>query len=525
MLQSVKVQNFRKLRDKTFTFTEGLNVIRGVNEAGKSTLLEALAYAFFGVKGCRAPLEDIASWADATGPAAAVNKVKVELTFTLEGVMYLLKRSKSGADLTWGDDTVTGQNEVTAKIGRLFGVPPTDMVNLMLAQQGKLRGALDEGSKKTSELIEQLADFNIIDKVITLIGDKLLTGAPAPFEEKIGRLTPELAECEAALAVVPNTAEQEARLAEIEPQVKKNEETAALLLAELEPACAARDAAKKTLEERDRLQARVDLLAQQSTEATAHHEDLLCIEPPGPDLARMEEVQRLLADVSKVAQLRAVQREIAALPIHETFWTGSVEDFNNETNRVKARLQVVQKELSELTAEAREKRAQRVSASACGICGKDVSDIPEVVAKNTTIDTRLAEIAAREAELRAEMKDLAGELQDLEAVYSEHSKVERLAARYGELAAVDRNFVPWRLSWGGPALPPDDGGVALRIELGKLSRAQTDVTIWKTKVEGARAAAEKATKTHIDAALSWTTCASSCAKHGPAGLRGDVRLA
>jgi exonuclease SbcC len=55
MFKTLQVTNFRKLRDSTFDFNSGLNAIRGLNEQGKSTLFEALAYAMFGVDALREP--------------------------------------------------------------------------------------------------------------------------------------------------------------------------------------------------------------------------------------------------------------------------------------------------------------------------------------------------------------------------------------------------------------------------------------------------------------------------------------
>ena len=48
MLLQLRVKNFRRLRDRTFSLQAGLNVVRGGNEQGKSTMLEAITYALLG---------------------------------------------------------------------------------------------------------------------------------------------------------------------------------------------------------------------------------------------------------------------------------------------------------------------------------------------------------------------------------------------------------------------------------------------------------------------------------------------
>lgn len=45
MLKKIHIQNYRVFEDLTLEFTDGLNVIVGNNDAGKSTLLEAVHLA------------------------------------------------------------------------------------------------------------------------------------------------------------------------------------------------------------------------------------------------------------------------------------------------------------------------------------------------------------------------------------------------------------------------------------------------------------------------------------------------
>ena len=52
MIESIRMKNFRRFKDETVNFKPSLNLIEGVNNAGKSTILYAVEYGFFGlVKG------------------------------------------------------------------------------------------------------------------------------------------------------------------------------------------------------------------------------------------------------------------------------------------------------------------------------------------------------------------------------------------------------------------------------------------------------------------------------------------
>lgn len=62
MLVSVELKNFRQHKNLTVKFTNGLQLLRGANEAGKSSVIEAVLYALYGTKSLRGTLGDTATW-------------------------------------------------------------------------------------------------------------------------------------------------------------------------------------------------------------------------------------------------------------------------------------------------------------------------------------------------------------------------------------------------------------------------------------------------------------------------------
>ncbi|MBU7046125.1 MAG: AAA family ATPase [Theionarchaea archaeon] len=52
---SITLKNVRNFRDKTIEFRDGLNIVCGPNESGKSTILDSLLYAVAG------EIEDVSS--------------------------------------------------------------------------------------------------------------------------------------------------------------------------------------------------------------------------------------------------------------------------------------------------------------------------------------------------------------------------------------------------------------------------------------------------------------------------------
>ena len=82
ILNSLEAHNFRKL-NITLDFPQGMLIIKGPNEAGKSTILEAVLYALFGklMRGKRELAVNHQS-----------NTAKIKLTFTVNGQQYLVQR-------------------------------------------------------------------------------------------------------------------------------------------------------------------------------------------------------------------------------------------------------------------------------------------------------------------------------------------------------------------------------------------------------------------------------------------------
>ena len=45
MIKTLQLKNFRQHTDLALSFDQGVTVLRGANEAGKSTVFEAIAYS------------------------------------------------------------------------------------------------------------------------------------------------------------------------------------------------------------------------------------------------------------------------------------------------------------------------------------------------------------------------------------------------------------------------------------------------------------------------------------------------
>ena len=238
MLKKVELQNFRKHTDLKVCFTEGLNVIRAPNEGGKTTTLEAIAYALFGSKVLRDGLDNTVTWGQPT------NSLKV----TVEYGDYVITRSKKGADvLSMGQVFVTGQSEVTSFCEKLIGADGATAANLMFSNQMGLRGVLTNGPKATAQLIEDLGEFDLFDRIIDAAQHKLPLGAATVQADRLQRL---VAEIEAlAVPAAPDAAAHEANVQALSNSLAAAKESETTLTEKL---AGAREAVRSMRDTRER---------------------------------------------------------------------------------------------------------------------------------------------------------------------------------------------------------------------------------------------------------------------------------
>ena len=112
MIKSVHLKNWFKHPNKKFNFTQGLNLIKGENEAGKSLIFEAIDFALHGSVALRLP---------ATMYEANLFS---ELVATINGVDYKITRTPKKVELRLdGQDEVLakGTSAVNAEIRKLLG--------------------------------------------------------------------------------------------------------------------------------------------------------------------------------------------------------------------------------------------------------------------------------------------------------------------------------------------------------------------------------------------------------------------
>lgn len=489
MLEKLDLTYFRQHEALTVTFTEGLNCIRAPNEGGKTTLLEALGYALFGTPALRNKFEDVVTWGQKP------SQLKVVARY--DG--YTFERSKGGATV-YNDTAIvaTGQTEVSAFATKLLGCDAKIAGNLMLAGQGGLRGILEAGPTAAANLIEDLGEFDLFDRILAAAETKLPLGSAAIQTDRIARLKVQLDDIHIVQDPRPVW---DARRTALDKDKAKVED---MIKDHVAARTALDDAAKE--EHRLELQAikakgTAETLARVKQRISTLEADRAKIFPTAQ--LRTESTEALsqqIAGAGEAEKVRALHGRFVGTLLQHASWFEQEPVDREEQNKRTADLT---SGIAERTASGRDHREQvkvlaerMVSSSTCGFCGQDVSQFPEVATKNDKLaaDIKSHEVAAEK--LKAECEGLRKELLRLVALIEADAAVGKDFTEFANVVDVDETHIPAKYSWRGEA----PGAVPVSVEdlkakLAEIEASNNTIISAKAKhealVEGCAAAARE----------------------------------
>ena len=299
-LNSLRLQNFRQHVDSYITFDVGLTGIIGENGSGKSTILEAIAWALYGQDAARGKKETIRSIR-----AGAGARVKVELDFELGGHRYRVERGLTSAELYLDGAETPLANSLTSVsevLRRRLGMSREEFFNTYFTGQKELDVMASMGAAERAQFLSRVLGYERLRVAQKLVKDRTRIVAAEAAGLRVA--LPDAANVERVLQ------ESNERLAQANERAFASSvwrDRAAVAMSDIVPRWLAAQ------QERDQLQEALSELRVAESEAAGYARDA---ERIGRDLAEVvaadEELQRLAEELQPLAQL---SEELSALDL------------------------------------------------------------------------------------------------------------------------------------------------------------------------------------------------------------------
>ena len=507
MLNKLTLVNFRQHKSRVVDFTDGLQVLRGENEAGKSGIVLAIAYALFGSPALPSSLSETVTWGEDE------KSLRVELSMTVNGDDLVFKRGKSGAEvLRDGAVYVTGQKEVSAFAAKMLGADLNLASKLMMAGQNGIRAALEEGPKALSNLIEELSDVSIIDRILEAAQTKLALGNPALIEERLNGARSTLEAATLNLPPQPDAAALQTQIAEQRAIITKSEADVAPLEAKSKAAEEAYSAAgklflaKMNLEgemtrAKDRVEAatkQVDALRDASTTVVTDSRDAL-------------RTQIASAEAHGTTQL--AYRAFQKLPNGSRF-KGTADEFDAKYADAKRDVTALTRTVSDLERDLNNAKMRRINHDKCDKCGQDVTHLATVIDTNAKVDAEVEAVTAKLDWAKCELLPATQRVENFDtvAVFARnYNTALRGCAAY---VTADETVYPVRAEWVGDE--PSEAGAdvaALKRALAQNEAAISAAVGARAKFDLAQQNLANATEDLAKATAAWSAYDAPDTRH------------
>lgn len=386
-IHSIRLLNFRQHADTSIEFDSGLTGIVGANGTGKSTILEAIAWALYGSSAARGNRESIRSLR-----AAPKAPVRVELEFELGVHRYRVIRGLTNAELYLDRAAAPIANStsgVTDVLRRRLGMTRDEFFNTYFTGQKELSVMAAMGPTERAQFLSRLLGYERLRvaqeiardrrKAIVAEATGVRTGMPEPdavqkaaseARIQVADTTQKLEKAQAARA---NAAEAADLLTPQWEEVQAERELLQRIDSDLRVAESEETARKRELERQDRE------LAQLATAQTEMAAVRAAIEPLLPLRDELDTMDRLARDEGRRQTLLRQEREL----------TTDLAALRERRGQIEA----APKLDKETTAELKKRRADLVEVEKKYEAARTewVRDAQEVSTRIETIKTSLAE--------------------------------------------------------------------------------------------------------------------------------------
>jgi len=168
ILKTLTLKNFRKFKQASIEFPDGVIGVVGLNGVGKSTIFEAIAWVLYGPVASRTSADQIKR-----GGASSLDSCRVELEFIFEDDNYRIVREMSGKNLSAsasvlvnGKLAANGAETVSRYIQKKLGMDFKSFFTSIFAKQKELNVLSVMNASERRPLILKMLGVDDLDEVI-----------------------------------------------------------------------------------------------------------------------------------------------------------------------------------------------------------------------------------------------------------------------------------------------------------------------------------------------------------------------
>jgi exonuclease SbcC len=169
-LHSLHLTNFRQHVDTHIEFETGITGIIGPNGSGKTTILEAIAWALYGMPAARGTRDSIRTFR-----AGQRAQVRVELDFELAGHRYVVARGLNSAEVYLDGATspiATSISGVSDLLRRRLGMSHDEFFNTYFTGQNELSVMAAMGPSERAQFLSRVLGYEKLKTAQELARDR-----------------------------------------------------------------------------------------------------------------------------------------------------------------------------------------------------------------------------------------------------------------------------------------------------------------------------------------------------------------
>ena len=227
MIHEITLKNTPKHSGKTFVFNSGLNLIRGENESGKSSILEYLDFLLHGSVALRLPVSLYSS------------AMSVDGSFTINGVRYRIIRTTKKAQLFNAETEqliASGTKPVDLEVRKLLGYSRSvfmvsnyssqDSINyLSTLKPAERKRTIDNVVGLTAVetvLTEHKTELSVLNKALSSVKNREVEQPPKPTGFRINNVDDLIDSCRKQITEITVTKSTQIKLKEQHEALERN---------------------------------------------------------------------------------------------------------------------------------------------------------------------------------------------------------------------------------------------------------------------------------------------------------------